>query len=100
MKPIPPDHLDRAIRRAQRLCGALMLRVMAETDTSFEQIATRLGVGNGHVREWLMRLADGTIDTDDPGTSLRVIGSVLAAMHCELQLSAVPMVEQGEAQSR
>lgn len=77
------EELARSIRRAHRLCGAVILQAMAETDTSFAQIAERLEVSEGHVREWLMQYADCSIEEE---AGLRIVSFVLTAMDCRLDI--------------
>lgn len=77
------EEFARSIRRAHRLCGAVILQAMAETDTSFEQIAERMGVSEEHVRGWLMQYADCSLEEE---SGLRIVSFILTTMDCRLDI--------------
>lgn len=78
------EDLDAAVRRAHRLCGAAILQAMAETDTSFAQIAETLGVGEGHVSEWLMQFAEGSMPSGSDG--LRIVSHFMTSMGARIDV--------------
>lgn len=91
------EELDRAARRAHRLCGAAILQAMAETDTSFAQMAERLGVGEGHVREWLMQYAEGLMPEAD---GLRVISLLMTSMGARVDVQFIARAFEANHEAR
>lgn len=75
---IPQEVLDRAHRRLSRGIAATIVRVMADTDTSIEELAVRLGKPADKVKSWLDRMIQGK------QKSLDQISDMLIAMGCEL----------------
>ena len=60
---VSDHHLLAARRRLARRIAAAVVTAMAETDTSFEQMAQRLGMRTDTLlRSWLFTLADGSTD--------------------------------------
>ena len=57
--PITEDILAQVRRKASRRVAAALVRLMADTDTSFEVIAKRLGRDEEQVRKWLYGFIDG-----------------------------------------
>lgn len=94
---IPREDLERAVRRAHRLCGAAILQAMAETDTTFAQIAERLEVGEGHVREWLMQYAEGSMPEAD---GMRVISFLMTSMGTILDVRFIARAFEANHEAR
>lgn len=88
------EEFARSIRRAHRLCGAVILQAMAETDTSFAQIAERLEVSEEHVRAWLMQYADCSLEEE---AGLRIVSFILTAMECRLDIRFEKIPEETAA---
>jgi hypothetical protein len=84
-EPIAQPLLDRARRQAKRRIAACLVNCMADTDTSFEQIAKRLGRKEETVRRWLDELVDAK-----PSANLDEVSDFLLAMAAELVFTAQP----------
>ena len=80
IEPVPQRHLDRARRQTKRRIAACLVRCMADTDMSFEQIAKRLGRKEETIRRWL----DELVDAKPGGADLNEVSDCLLAMGAEL----------------
>lgn len=69
--------LARARRKASRRVAAVLVRLMADTDTSFEVIANRLGQDEHQVRQWLGDFIDGH------GKHLNIMSDLALSMGAE-----------------
>ena len=87
VKPIPREELDRAVRISCRRLAAVIVKCMADTDTSFALIAVRVDMTAEAVRAKLNTLMDG----DCSNTSLGDAAVILWAMGARLEFHVEPM---------
>lgn len=67
---------------------------MAETDTSFAEMALRLGRREKIVRRWLMRLADGR--SANSKDDLKILADMATACGCRIEISLQPLPQGTE----
>ena len=80
---VSDHHLLAGRRRLARRIAAAVVTAMAETDTSFEQMAERLGMRTDTLlRSWFFTLADGGTDV-----ALSQVSDLFLGCGCELTLS-------------
>lgn len=84
IEPIPHEVLEAARLKLSRRLAAAIVTGMAETGSSAEYIAMRLGKRKGYVWRILKRLLDGR------HKSLGDIGAIFAAMALEIEFRIVP----------
>ena len=79
--PIAEEVLAHVRRKASRRVAAVLVRLMADTDTGFDVIAKRLGRDEEQVRKWLYGFIDGH------GSSLNVMSELAFSMGAEFVFS-------------
>lgn len=76
---IPKELLEKARRVTCRRIAAAVVQCMADTDTSFTEMAVRLDRKEETVRGWLTKLTDGeSIDLDSVSDMMTAMGAELA----------------------
>lgn len=81
IRPLTDDEKEFARRRLKRRVAAMLVRAMAETDMTFEQIAERVGQKPDQARKYVHDLIDGV------GTELNMISDICLALDCEPEFS-------------
>lgn len=92
-EPIPSETMKAARRRLCRTIAAVIVKAMADTDTSFTLMAHRLGKKEKTVRRWISRLIDG----GSKGVGLREIAEMTFACGVELEFHVRPKEQEGSA---
>lgn len=82
--PIPEEILAPVRRKASRRVAAELVRLMADTDTSFEVIAKRLGKDEDQVRKWLYGFIDGH------GSSISIMSDLAFSMGAAWEFGIEP----------
>jgi len=75
---ISQEVLDREYRRLSRNIAAELLKIMAEMDIGFDEIASRNECSERKIRMWFKRMTDGT------GSDLRSLCNIATAMNHRL----------------
>ena len=91
MSEVTQNDFEVAFRRMCRRFAAAIMRCMADTDTSYADIASRLGISEKKVRSWMDSLMDG-----DGEVGLRHIADMCTALDAEVEFTVTPRKEQLE----
>lgn len=85
---IPEETLAKARRKFARHLAAVIMQAMSDTDTSFTEIAVRIGKTEKTVRGWIDDLMDG-----EANLSLTSLSDVCWAMGCRPKVTLIPNEE-------
>lgn len=85
---IPEETLAKARRKFARHLAATIMQAMSHTDTSFTEIAVRIGKTEKTVRGWIDDLMDG-----EANLSLGNLSDVCWAMGCLPKVTLIPNEE-------